>query len=215
MAQKKGQPKKISRLAKMTELAKKFNSDKIDHGYLKYYSKCLPMKPPAKLLEVGVKKGAGVKMFNALFPDCVVHGFDLFSEFNPVEELNNMGIRCYKGNCHDTNSLYQLIDVYDIISLDASHHPAYEQITFYHLFINNMHPRSLFVWEDLHTSKDPFYWGNAIHGFEDTALYLLQQIEKGNPQPTKHLWKHDLDILVEHIDDIKIFDEKIAFIWRK
>lgn len=70
---------KASRLEKLIELAKLNGYDKLQHKYLKYFSKHLPVKPQ-KILEIGVLESVGVKMLKPLFSDCEIHGFDLFNE---------------------------------------------------------------------------------------------------------------------------------------
>jgi hypothetical protein len=210
---KKPVVKKGSRLDRLIASAKNNGTDKLDHGYLNEYSKRLPSKVK-NLLEVGVKKGASIKMWKEVL-NCDITGFDLFAEFDPRVELESLGVSCIQGDEHYVNDLLKIKDDFQVIVLDGSHHAGLEQLTFYHLFLNNMKSKGLFVWEDIHTSLDKYYYGKQLTEFEDTALHFLSCFESGNPVTTKFIDEEKLSELKNVIDSVEVVNNKIAFIWRK
>lgn len=124
------------------ELAVKYGSDKADHGYLDFYEQTLPEKPK-KLLEIGVKKGASIRMWKEWFPDTEIHGLDLFQEFNKPEID---GVTWHKGNQCDWKLLEQLrTENFDVVIDDGSHNSRDQMMTFFGLFNGNH-----YYIEDLH-----------------------------------------------------------------
>lgn len=131
------------------DLAIKYGSDKAQHGYCPFYEQTLP-KAPKKLLEIGVKEGASIKMWKDWFPDTIIHGLDLFEEF-PMPDIP--GIVWHKGNQVDHLLLEQLRkDDFDIIIDDGSHLSRHQMMTFYGLF----NGKSYYI-EDIHCANEAFY----------------------------------------------------------
>lgn len=133
----------------LNELAIKHGSDKADHNYCPFYEKWLP-KAPKKLLEIGVLHGSSIRMWKEWFPDCEVHGMDLFIE-NPIPEIE--GVIWHQGNACD----WKLLDLlrkenFDIIIDDASHNSRDQMITFFGLFNGGQ-----YYIEDIHCCKQDFY----------------------------------------------------------
>jgi hypothetical protein len=100
------------------ELAKKYSTDKLQHGYIPFYEKYLP-KNPKKILEIGVKEGASIRMWREYFPEASIHGLDLFDEF-PIPDIQ--GVTFHKGNQLDYQLLAKLRkEDFDVIIDDGSH----------------------------------------------------------------------------------------------
>lgn len=131
------------------ELAIKYGSDKAEHNYLQFYQKMLP-KAPIKLLEIGVKQGASVRMWKEWFPETQIHGLDLFEEF-PIPDIT--GVTWHKGNQVDYELLERLQkEDFDVIIDDGSHLSRHQMMTFYGLFNGKQ-----YYIEDIHCADYEFY----------------------------------------------------------
>lgn len=134
----------------LIELASKYGTDKLKHGYIPFYLETLP-KSPKKLLEIGVKEGASIRMWKDFFPDCEIHGLDLFEEF-PIPEIEN--VIFHKGNQCDWRLFERLRNEnFDIIIDDGSHNARDQMISFFGLF----HKDCSYYIEDLQCNDENFY----------------------------------------------------------
>lgn len=150
----------------LQQLSEKYGTDKSTHGYCPFYEQHLP-KNPKKLLEIGVLKGDSIRMWKEWFPDCEIHGLDLF-EANPVPDIE--GVIWHKGNQCDYLLLDRLRNEnFDVIIDDGSHNSRDQMITFFGLFNGNQ-----YYIEDTHCCKQPFY--NQGLPFDMTALGLFNQL---------------------------------------
>jgi hypothetical protein len=207
------------RLFILETLARKFKTDKIDsHDYIKYYAKYLPEKCDS-LLEIGILKGAGLRMFDQFYNyKTDIHALDLFMEEGnmTVRECRELSFVPHKGSQSDIEFLSTIKDQFNVVSEDGSHN-AYDQlVTFKHIFINNLTPNGLYVCEDLHTDKEPFYWNSEIENFEDTFLFILQQQQKnGRLSISKWFNEGEAAVFNNLISKIELHDDNIAFIWKK
>lgn len=201
-------------------LAKKYTTDKLEHGYLKSYAKYLPEKIHS-FLEIGVLKGASVKMFDEFYshkPE--IYLIDLFEEEGNLttREAREAGWIPIKGSQTDYAVLNKLEDKVDFISEDASHN-CYDQIfTFKHCFLNNLKEGGLYFLEDTHTSKpeEKFYWNNGVDVFEDTPLWLFKNYIDTGKIENKFFNEGESEVFESLIDWVKIeADEKLIIIKRK
>jgi hypothetical protein len=143
----------------LTDLAARHSTDKLEHGYIPFYEQHLP-KDPNRILEIGVKEGASIKMWLEYFPESEVHGLDLFIENDPIEllkwaEENGYSHRLFlhKGNQCDWEMLEQLRKHdFDIVIDDGSHNSRDQMMTFFGLF-NGKH----YFIEDLQCNDEDFY----------------------------------------------------------
>lgn len=150
----------------LKELGFMFGTDKTEHGYLDFYEKYLP-KNPKKILEIGVKEGRSIRMWQKYFPETEIHGLDLFMEF-PVPDIPN--VTFHQGNQCDWRLLEKLrAENFDVIIDDGSHNSRDQMITFFGLF-NGKH----YFIEDLHCCDDPFYRDNLPYPF--TAKQWFNQL---------------------------------------
>jgi len=147
----------------LQDLAIKYGSDKAEHGYCPFYEQTLP-KSPKKILEIGVFKGASIRMWKEWFPECQIHGLDLFIE-NPIPDIP--GIIWHKGNQCDWELLELLRkENFDIIIDDGSHASRDQLMTFFGLFNGNE-----YYIEDIHCCDHEFY-RNGLP-FSQTAKRLF------------------------------------------
>ena len=134
----------------MVEIVKTFNTDKIQHGYLPHYEKHLDFEWES-LLEIGVYKGESMRMWKESFPDKKLYGLDLFV-MDPIPYVD--GVQWFVGGQTDGNLLGQVRGHnIDVIIDDGSHNSRDQWMTFWALFRSC----KLYVVEDLHCCKEPFY----------------------------------------------------------
>lgn len=133
----------------LSELAFMYGTDKLNHGYIPFYEKYLP-KSPKRILEIGVKEGKSIMMWQKYFPDAEIHGLDIF-EADPIPDVP--GVVFHKGNQCDYILLDKLRNFdFDIIIDDGSHNSRDQMITFFGLF-NGKH----YFIEDLHCNRNDFF----------------------------------------------------------
>lgn len=149
----------------LAELAFMYNTDKASHGYMDFYEKHLPSNPK-KLLEIGVKTGASIEMWQKYFPDCEIQGLDLFQEFDKPSIQN---VKWWKGSQTDQYVLEQIRrEHYDCIIEDASHNCINHWVTLFSI----IGCCDLYFIEDLFTCKDEYFRQGL--NFEDTVLGKMQ-----------------------------------------
>ncbi len=145
----------------LDELAKKHGTDKVSshHNYTPYYEKHFePMRDKQiKLLEIGVKEGCSVRMWQDYFPlgqitgidknpACVKHAADridiVIADQGDRDAMLKVGVDFGK---------------FDIIIDDGSHHWSH-QVNCFKWLSNYLADGGLYIIEDLHTS-----YGSAVH----------------------------------------------------
>jgi hypothetical protein len=150
-------------LKTLEELAFMYGTDKLEHGYIPFYEQHLP-KNPKKILEIGVKDGRSIQMWQKHFPDAETHGLDLFLEF-PVPNIP--GVTFHTGNQCDWRILEQLRkEDFDVIIDDGSHNSRDQMMTFFGLF-NGKH----YFIEDLHCCRDDFYQQGLPYRFTADQMF--------------------------------------------
>lgn len=133
----------------LRKISEKYGTDKLEHGYIGFYESTLP-KSPKKILEIGVKEGASIRMWKDFFPDAEIHGLDLFEEYT-IPDID--GVTFHKGNQCDHLLLERLRqEDFDVIIDDGSHNARDQMMTFFGLF-NGGH----YYIEDLHCVREDFY----------------------------------------------------------
>jgi hypothetical protein len=145
----------------LDELSVKYGTDKgsLKHNYMPFYEQHLP-KAPKKILEIGVLKGASMRMWREWFGEEVeIHGLDLFND-HTEEEVRSFLLEsgCTNFVLHQGNQCdYVLLDKlrhenFDIIIDDGSHGSRDQMITFFGLFNGGQ-----YYIEDTHCNHNDFY----------------------------------------------------------
>lgn len=168
----------------LEELAIKYGTDKAEHGYCPHYEKLMPKKPN-RILEIGVFKGASMRMWREYYPDCELHGLDLFEEHSAPLDIDDAIF--WEGSQTDPLLLEVVRNHhFDVIIEDGSHNSIDQWVS----FVSLMGCCDLYVVEDLHCCTDPFY-SQGLR-YEQTMLGRM----KAGTFPFAHT----------------LFDDKIAFI---
>ncbi len=205
-----------ARTQRLEHLATEHGTDKLTHGYLPHYGSHLPKKVD-KMLEIGCFKGASLRMWRDFYgPAASIHTIDLFQDPENASrsQMVKEGFVCHKGNQGDFSFLNRLgSHQYDLIIDDRSHNADHQQLSFLWLFHRNLSPGGLYVVEDLHCCKEPFYYNNhpLIHSLEDTILGALKKFQSTG-EMNGFFKEYRASTICKMISQVEILDEKIAFI---
>lgn len=137
----------------LQQIGEKYGTDKATaHRYCDFYQKYLPNPEyfTGRLLEIGVKDGASLRMWREYYPHAQqIVGIDI----NPPIHVPGCDIIQM-----DQCDIYALgvLGAFDIIIDDGSHMTLHQQISFHTLFFYQLNLGGIYVMEDLHTS---FYDG--------------------------------------------------------
>jgi hypothetical protein len=134
------------------EIGLKYGTDKATHhGYCEFYEKNLPGRDfKGSLLEIGIKDGASLKMWQEYYPHANIHGLDLIN-------ARVKGCTTHVMDQCDIVAMQIELPVFDIIIDDGSHMTLHQQISFDMLYECKLSTNGFYVMEDLHTSFYPDY----------------------------------------------------------
>ena len=204
-----GDPHKLN----LIQLAEKYKTDKLGHGYMPFYMRYLP-EDPIKILEIGVDQGLSLLMWQEFFPGTEIHGIDIFhNKLLVKEDLEKKGIICHLGNQSDISFLRNIHDQFDFIIDDGSHNMDDQQLSFRHLFVNNLRGKGYYIIEDLHTSKDHL-WADRFKPASRT-LNALRYFQRKGEWSSEFFPKREQEYWQNTIKEIHIHMEKIAFIKKR
>ncbi len=200
----------------LNSLAEKYGTDKKEsyHGYIKYYAKHLP-DTCRYFLEVGCEHGRSAEMWSEFYgkDELYLALIDLFinTEFKSPRWALNKGFVPHIGDQSDIGFLYSILQKFEVIVEDGSHNSHHQQITFKHLFQNNLVRGGLFVSEDLMCCNDPFYWGGYVQSFDDTFLAVIKRYQETGKFSGVYFTEHEAEYFNNHVASVDLYDDKIAF----
>lgn len=168
----------------LDKIALQYGTDKnsLGHGYTKYYEFYFNSirHDVKKVLELGVFRGASLKMWKDYFPNAIIHGIDI----NPkCFAYKDERIEITIGDINDPVMITSFIEKYgrdfDLIIDDASHINK-EQIGAFTLLFQYLKNKGIYIIEDTNTSYFTEYGGGyklpntAIESFKDKVddVYL-------------------------------------------
>lgn len=196
----------------------RYHTDKGEHGYFKHYAVHLP-DTCRSMLEIGVAMGASANLWDAFYGHDALdlHLLDLYlnPDHIPARSVRNYGWVPIVGDQSDMGVLSGIKRQFEIIIDDGSHNAHHQLISFKHLFLNNLLSGGLYVIEDLHCNKDPFYYGGAVANYSDTPLAMLSRFKTEHRIVNPYFNEGEEQVFLSLIDAVDIYDDKIAFITRK
>lgn len=148
----------------LDELGLQYGTDKASshHGYMPFYEQHLAHRrhQPLTLLELGVKRGASLRVWRDWFPNAKIVGLDR----KPPIEVD--GCTIIQGSQDDPTAITTLAEhgPFDIIIDDASHDSS-KTITSFELLYPHLNPAGMYIIEDLHSS----YW-SQVYGPAEANL---------------------------------------------
>jgi SAM-dependent methyltransferase len=172
----------------LNELGLKYGTDKASsfHNYLDVYASYLEPRRElvTRVLEIGVDKGASLKMWRDYFPNALVTGLDN----NPACRTLSLGerIRIVIGDALNPGFMLALKAdcLFDLIIEDGAHTFPMTANAFAVAW-PYVRPGGLYIIEDLHCVFHPKYCQPGVNGEQDGrwAMFLdqIQQLSKGEP----------------------------------
>lgn len=209
----------------LTELARKYGTDKYDHGFTPFYHEHLKgiRDSARKILEIGVSNGASIRLWLDYFKDAEVFGFDNNHYANRTMWPLSERFHSHSGDQASQEDLTSLTETigsnFDIILDDGGHTMAQQQISFSYLFLH-LRPGGYYIIEDLHTSfmdkillhrggMDVESYETGCTEVEFTTHALVQKLADGKDLPnTRYLsdGPQPLSRINREIASAEIFD---------
>lgn len=166
----------VPALSSLDELGVRFGTDKssLFHDYLSFYERFFrPLRnKPIRILEVGVLKGASMRVWHAYFPRATIIGADI-SPAVPRFDDSRVTIEIL-----DQSNLEHLVGLgvrhgpFDIIIEDGSHQWEHQITTFRTLF-PFVRPGGIYIAEDLQTN-----YGEAAEHYRGVATMSCMEYLK-------------------------------------
>ncbi len=153
-------------------LGLKHGTDKAFHSYLHHYDRAFShlRAQKIKLLEIGVFRGASVRMWRDYFPNAEIHVIDI----KYIELPEFLDVKAHRADCDNEDALIRLSEELgglDIIIDDGGHTMRQQQNTL-KVFWEKLRSRGFYVIEDLHTSLASYPEYNPES--QPTTLRLLE-----------------------------------------
>lgn len=166
--------------------------DKALHFYHEFYE---TLPTPARLLEVGVFKGASIRAWRRFWPDTEVDGIDTFERV-PRRDVDvgrsNAITVLIKGNSRSLNTL--IFSRYDLLIDDGSHKPADQAATFTNLW-PLVAPGGLYVIEDVFpvdVMPEPWpQWFAERRADYNLTEFLKLGVALAKPDDVASIQRHD------------------------
>ena len=209
----------------LSTLADKYDSDKGQiHHYTEVYEYFFyPIKYDAKkILEIGVWKGASLKMWRDYFPNAVIYGIDILD----TSSLNSNTIKTFVADQADRNGLRHFINVYggdfDVIIDDGGHSIQQQQVSFGFLF-KYVKAGGYYIIEDVHTSIYTRYgsqYGATLRK-KNTSLDMIDNFVRTGTIQSQYLDREENDFLTANIEYSNLlsrtnkYGQSIACIFKK
>ncbi len=198
------------------------------HHYFPVYEKIFgPLRgTPLKILEIGVYRGASLKLWRAYFhPDSRIVGIDIDTTCARYEDAaNNIFVRI--GSQADDAFLQAVVQEFgpfDLIIDDGSHRSAHMLASFNALFLTGLKPEGIYFVEDTHANFWASWMDSAV-SFVDVAKHLVNHMH-GHHSDTHKFYAFMLGdvrrqpvmsvpLITTLIDEIRFFDS-IVVVYKK
>ena len=222
----------------LSELAKKYNTDKYDHGFINlYYDKLNQFKNNNfNLLEIGVQWGASINMWYDYFNNANIYAADNYLGINGnklpfdnprkfidevkekidrikiiyLDQSKENELNNFANKCNNDKIKFK------IIIDDGSHLMKDQQISLFYLF-DLIEPKGLYIIENLHTYKHIDY--DVLPDGSNSTKLMLENMK--NRKILKSYYLDDTnkcEIIVNNIDKIDFYyfsdESEVAIIYK-
>jgi len=210
----------------LSELALKYGTDKLSHGFTKVYNDLLNdiKNDKFNFLEIGVFYGSSIKMWNEYFINANIYAADNYVGLNGngnkfvepdkfVKEVNNNKELYNRVNIvyldqskeEDLKKYVQHCKQsnlkFKVILDDGSHLMKDQQLTFFYLF-EILEEGGIFIMEDTHTSDQNGY--DVLSDKSNSTKKLFENIKIN--KKLESIYFNDIDKCKNIVDSIKNID---------
>lgn len=201
------EPAEFNQVSMQTNVIK-FETDKINHGYMKIYNPLfLSMENVNKVLEIGVYEGGSLKMLSHFFKDATVHGIDILNK----NYLDTDKIKTHIYNQEVKEDLVEFIEKnggeFDLIIDDGGHTMKQQQISFGVLF-RHLKSGGVYILEDLHTSRQKQF---LLDDYKITTLDMLNELKDNNIISSNYISEEDIQYIKDNVSSIEIWSRTPEF----
>ncbi len=190
----------------LTELCKKYKSNKLKEGYMPIYEFYINKwkDKEINLMEIGVLRGASIKMWWDYFKKAKIYGIDT----KPKIEFKKERVKIYTGDQADKEFLENVCKDkrFDII-IDDGGHKMSQQTRSFKILWKYLKPDGIYVIEDLHTS----YEKSHLDLDHTTMDFLLTKLHDLNLSGKREYTINDLNEYEKTIEFIHFY-KSIVFI---
>lgn len=219
-------PKLVSEISSLNEIGRKFGTDKSSfgkqggaegagHDYLRFYEQFLESRRRnvRKVLEIGVQKGASLRMWQEYFPDARIYGLDIAESALKITG-ERIDVRLLDQSDAEALRRFAVSEgPFDVIVEDGSHRWEHQIISL-QVLLDFVRPGGVYIVEDLHTSYSPaFGTPGGVTGVE----YVLKCCEKVIAENRLKAAGPDANFMMlvgEKIDYVTLYRRAAAFFLR-
>jgi len=181
------------------EIGLKYGTDKsTNHNFTPSYDFHLShlKDQNINLLEIGISEGPSLKMWEEYFQNGLIIGVDILER----SYMNTSRINTIIIDQEKPDELLSIPGEFDIIIDDGGHGIEQQQVTLEEM-LPRLKSRGIYILEDLHTSYEYGYSGNAT---DNTTLNLIECI-KAQSVIDRGFYINNLDAIANQIDECNIF----------
>jgi hypothetical protein len=215
---------------KLTQIANKHQTDKglPGHGYSEVYPKYVP-SDPKKILEIGVRHGCSLRMWNEFYPNIEsIYGIDFcveitLDQLKRIQSENNK-YKLFHADQSNREHLQTVVkhigaEQLDFILDDGSHCTDHQQISLASL-LPLVKSKGLYIIEDLTDKIYPLGGWNIkdMVGYTDATVNILDKFIETGKFITPYLTQEESEYLENTIDKVVLElrqDHNLAFIYKK
>jgi hypothetical protein len=186
----------------LTRLADLHQTDKgsRDHQFTRAYELYFhPIRHDVrKVFEIGVLRGASMKMWRDYFPNATIYGADI----EPKTEYDSDRIKTLVADQSRREELQRLIDLhgtgYDVVLDDGGHTMEQQQVSFGYLF-PHVKPGGYYVIEDVHTSRSYPHYGVKPDRSNTTFTMFVNYVMKRRIE-SEYMTEEEAAYITRNID---------------
>jgi len=186
----------------LTEIGIHYGTDKATfHGFTGIYDKYFTPLRDDKLtiLEIGIDKGCSIFTLRDYFTNAQIYAIDCLDK-SYLNQNNDFILSVGdQANREYMRNLFAGVE-FDIIIDDGGHGIEQQQVTLEEM-LPRLKSRGIYILEDLHTSYEYGYSGNAT---DNTTLNLIECI-KAQSVIDRGFYINNLDAIANQIDECNIF----------
>jgi len=194
----------------LTEIARKYPTDKVDNGYTPFYDSVFsPHRSEfEKVCEIGVKYGGSISMWSDYFYNSTVYAIDAIEEwYNHIPKIDR--VVGFFGNTRIRDDIKKFQQTcgsdFDMILDDGCHQTSAQQIAF-GSFFPLVKSGGYYVIEDVSCCLDPHYGEEDRSDAVLIALIELSQTGKLG-SCSSHMENHEREYIESNFDDIIFYSQ--------